>query len=82
MVATDGETAKGDKISKKFLCNIWDKKKPRHGRPNGNQNRIWCVNMGEYMGFGSIMGFSSTTPRLRLKLRSYIIHRKNWLPPF
>ena len=27
-----------------------------YGTYCSNQNQIWCVNMAEYMGFGSIVG--------------------------
>ena len=54
MVATDGETARGYTISKKFVCNIW---KRRNERPdvggvstrsrNGAPSRKGCLVHGQ-----------------------------------
>ena len=39
MVATDGETAKAGKISKKFLCNLWEKQRHEYPTNGGASSR-------------------------------------------
>ena len=53
MVATDGETGR-DKISKKFLCNVWKKRNEHPGVGgvsirirNGSPSRKGCVVVGQ-----------------------------------